>query len=364
MRLLHVADRLSERGGAYVYLSGVLARLAPEHTLLLAVGETSPSLQSPCSVVSVPGLDARTDASTAVPGLDALAARFAPDAIHVHNVVNPAVLEWAARQGALVTVQDHRLFCPGRGKLTLRGEVCRQPLDAALCASCFDPPDGRYFHEVLTLTQARLGALRGCRAISVLSDYMRRELVQAGVAADRITVLPPFVHDLTPAPDAVVEPPCVLFVGRLVEAKGVLDAVAAWRQSGVALPLVFAGTGPLRQRLENAGLRVLGWTSRARLAGLYRAAHAVLMPCRWQEPFGIVGLESLAFGTPVVAWDSGGVREWHPGPGLVAWGDVAGLAAELREAVTRRAAPAASFDAERSMRLLLELYSGIRQARC
>ena len=36
------------------------------------------------------------------------------------------------------------------------------------------------------------------------------------------------------------------------------------------------------------------------------------MPSRWQEPFGIVGLEALTLGTAVAAWDSGGVREWHP----------------------------------------------------
>jgi len=48
-------------------------------------------------------------------------------------------------------------------------------------------------------------------------------------------------------------------------------------------------------------------------------------------PFGIVGLEALTLGTPVAAWGSGGVQEWHPGGGLLAsWGDIEGLARALR----------------------------------
>ena len=52
--------------------------------------------------------------------LDDLAQRG--DVVHVHNVTNPAVLEWAASPpDAVLTVQDHRFFCPSRGKWTLGG---------------------------------------------------------------------------------------------------------------------------------------------------------------------------------------------------------------------------------------------------
>ena len=105
----------------------------------------------------------------------------------------------------------------------------------------------------------------------------------------------------------------MLFVGRLVEAKGIRDAIDAWRRSGLELPLVAAGTGPLRRQVEAEGVEVLGWIDRRRLSATYRRAAVVVMPSRWQEPFGLVGLEALTLGTPVVAWDSGGVCEWHPG---------------------------------------------------
>ena len=162
-----------------------------------------------------------------------------------------------------------------------------------------------------------------------------------GVPAASVHVVPPFVHDLDLQARAD-GPPCVLFVGRLAEAKGVREAVKAWRRSGVELPLVLAGTGPLRAELEAEAARakgppleVLGWVEREPLSALYARAAAVILPSRWQEPFGIVGLEALRFGVPVVAWESGGVGEWHPGPGLVRWGDVSALARALAKHVGR-----------------------------
>jgi glycosyltransferase involved in cell wall biosynthesis len=159
-------------------------------------------------------------------------------------------------------------------------------------------------------------------------------------------------------------PPCVLFVGRLAETKGVREALRAWKRSGVELPLVLAGTGPLRAELEACAqeasgppIEVLGWVDRAQLSSLYRRARALLMPSRWQEPFGIAGIEAMSFGVPVVAWESGGIGEWHPGPGLVRWGDVAGLARALARAVERRLLLLPRFERDEAIGRLTAVYA-------
>jgi glycosyltransferase involved in cell wall biosynthesis len=342
VRVLHLTDRLTDRGGAHRHLLSITRALAERgHEIHIAAGAREGLREPvPATTHALPGLESRTAQPVA---LDPLLDRIRPDVLHVHTVVNPLALESAAARGAVFSVQDHRSFCPARGKWTATGEVCRVALSPTACAACFQ--DRAYFDDVLALTQARLAAIRKATVL-VLSEYMRGELAAAGIARERIHVVPPFV-DLDTRGSAVEPdgPPCVLFVGRLVEAKGPLDAVAAWRQSGVALPLVVAGTGPLREPMEAAGAEVRGWVDHARLPHLLRRARALLMPSRWQEPFGIAGLEALAFGVPVVAWDSGGMREWHQGP-LVAWGDVAGLAQRLREAVEARATMPPGFERE------------------
>lgn len=339
MRILHLADRLTERGGAYQHLLAVVERQAADgHAPHLAVGRADAETSAPCPVSLAAGLDARTDAPCDLS--DAMAwAR--PDVVHVHTVVNPVVLRWAARVPSVVTVQDHRAFCPGRGKWTLAGEQCLTAMSETACAACFD--DAAYSRETLALTGRRLDALRPLRVV-VLSRYMRGELTSAGLDGDRVAVVPPFVRPLPPAGSD--GPPCVLFVGRLVDAKGVPDAIAAWRASGLAVPLVAAGAGPLRPQLERAGADVTGWADRTRLASLYARAGALLLPSRWQEPFGIVGLEALACGVPVAAWKSGGVREWHPGPGLADWGDTAALGRALRSVFGTRPDPPDGFAPE------------------
>ena len=351
MRILHVADRLSDRGGADLALLGLLDALSDgRHQMHLAVGRDDGGVRAPCPVTVVPHLDARLRAAA---DLDPLMARLRPDLVHVHNVVNPAVLAWAAGVDAVVTVQDHRFFCPGRGKWTSDGRVCGDAMGHEVCAGCFDDP--AYFESTFELTAQRLEPLGRLR-VTVLSSYMKRELTQAGVPADRITVVPPVVHGLDV--DARADgPPCVLFAGRVVEAKGIRDAVEAWRRSGSELPFVVAGTGPLRREVEAEGVEVLGWLDRRRLSAAYRRAVVLVMPSRWQEPFGIVGLEALTLGTPVAAWDSGGVREWHPGDELlVPWGDVDGLAAALGSRPEERVDAPRGFEREALVRKLEAVY--------
>ena len=111
--------------------------------------------------------------------------------------------------------------------------------------------------------------------------------------------------------------PIVLFVGRLVPYKGVdvlLDAMA-----GLNAVALIVGEGPQRASLEAQAHR-LGITSRVRflgsvadqeLASLYRACDVFVLPSvTRQEAFGVVQLEAMAAGKPVVSTDLGTGVGW------------------------------------------------------
>lgn len=99
-----------------------------------------------------------------------------------------------------------------------------------------------------------------------------------------------------------------LMVGRLVAYKNFDIAVRAFNRLG--WPLKIVGTGVEEKRLRamaKSNIEFVGAVTDEQLADLYRGAHAVLFP--QEEDFGIVPLESMASGRPVVAYRGGGALE-------------------------------------------------------
>jgi glycosyltransferase involved in cell wall biosynthesis len=139
--------------------------------------------------------------------------------------------------------------------------------------------------------------------------------------ADDVRVIPNGV-DLPPVMGTEVEPPHVLYAGRLSKEKGVLELVQATR----GLPTVFVGDGPLRKRVPQAR----GFVPREELERLYAEAAVVACPSR-REGFGVTCLEAMAYGKPVVASDVGGLRD------LVVDGET-GLLVPARDPAALRAA--------------------------
>lgn len=90
MRLLHVADRLNDRGGAAVHLLAILEALRPGHELLLVMGADEGTAGTPCRMRVEPGLASRTRSPV---DLSEVVRDFRPDVVHLHNVMNPAALE-------------------------------------------------------------------------------------------------------------------------------------------------------------------------------------------------------------------------------------------------------------------------------
>ena len=111
--------------------------------------------------------------------------------------------------------------------------------------------------------------------------------------------------------------PSVLALGRIVVEKGFDTLIAAMsivQKTHIEATLTIAGTGPelagLRAKARSSfpnsdGFHTPGWISGAAKEELLAASQIVVIPSRWQEPFGLVALEAAQAGRPVVTTHSG-----------------------------------------------------------
>jgi glycogen synthase len=173
--------------------------------------------------------------------------------------------------------------------------------------------------------------LRDCDHVIAVSEAIKKDLINIyGINDSRIAVIPNGidVEKYTPThKPAVIEKygikrPYVLFVGRLSRQKGIFDLLRAARylrkDAQIVLLTGKADTSELVNELNNAikSLRHAGknilWVNRVvpedELISLYSYARVFVCPSVY-EPFGIINLEAMACGVPVVASRVGGIPE-------------------------------------------------------
>lgn len=177
-----------------------------------------------------------------------------------------------------------------------------------------------------------------------VSEFIRRRALQLPLrlrdtAVAHSGIHPLFLHAGSP-PDWRWR---LLYVGRLHPDKGIHEAVEALVHLPPEATLTFAGSwdprdeSTLAGRVERLGLggrvTMLGHRPPEAVAELYRSHDALLFPVRWDEPWGLVPLEAMGSGCPVIATGRGGSGEYlRDGENclLIPAGDPGAIAAAAR----------------------------------
>jgi glycosyltransferase involved in cell wall biosynthesis len=192
---------------------------------------------------------------------------------------------------------------------------CHSPLRQAWASSAEHLSRvARYAQPPLRATSAYLRVLdrRASRSTDVFvatSRVVQRRIREA-YGRDATIVPPPVdLHEFHPPPNGRAGREGYLWVGRIVEPyKRLSLLIEVFRERPDRL--LVAGEGRDRARLEAQAppnVRFLGTVGRDRLAELYGTSRAVMFPST--DDFGIVPLEAMACGTPVVAYRAGGALD-------------------------------------------------------
>jgi len=199
------------------------------------------------------------------------------------------------------------------------GKGIRKPKDSVHVCYCHTPmryvwqseidrrlvriPFGKYFLNYLKKWDLKTN--EGVDYFLTNSSNMK-DLIKKCYKRDATVIYPPV--DITPLDKKYIRESFYLFLARLVPYKKADLAIMACNELG--RKLVVAGSGPEIEKLKSLAGKTISFTGRvdnAEKLKLYSRAKALIFPA--EEDFGIVPVEAMAQGTPVVAYGHGGATE-------------------------------------------------------
>jgi glycosyltransferase involved in cell wall biosynthesis len=277
---------------------------------------------------------------------------FHPDVVLVNmfeHHLSPAVLSQLREVPTVLTLMDYKCICPIGSKLLPNGHLCTEKA-GAICwrYGCVSLP--HWLRDRPRYALIRSG-VRHVNRVLACSRWVQRELAGNGIEAEYLPLPVP-----EPGKDFRREPapsPLFVYCGRLDREKGLvllLHAFARVRAEVPAAQLRIVGRGPQRPILDHlvdtlglhGAVTFRGWIAPNMVERELVDAWALVAPSLWAEPLGLVALEAIVRGVPVIASASGGFGETiEPGAGglLFQNGNEGELIERLKAVATGNAFP-------------------------
>jgi glycosyltransferase involved in cell wall biosynthesis len=274
---------------------------------------------------------------------------FRPDVVYVNMFalyLSPAIFAALRDTPTVLAVSDYKCVCPMGSKLLPNGTICAEPAGWVCCRKrCVSLPHwirDRPRYALMGSAVSRVDRVLAC------SRWIQHELARHGIRSDWLTlpVPPPGpMFRRAPAPT-----PTFVYVGRLEVEKGVetlLRAFVRVREAEPQARLRIVGRGNqaahLQQLATTLGLTpavtFTGWLGPDQVEQQLSDPWALVAPSLWAEPLGLVALEAIVRGVPVIASENGGFADTveHGVSGLLfPNGDETALAPRMLEIIRAR----------------------------
>ncbi|HEY4955463.1 MAG TPA: glycosyltransferase family 4 protein [Gemmatimonadaceae bacterium] len=230
--------------------------------------------------------------------------------------LSPAILHALGAVPTILAVSDYKCICPMGSKLRPDNSLCgSRPGWTCHTAGCVSLP--HWIRDQPRYALLRSGVAK-VDAVVACSNWVQRALESEGIQSEHIQLpvpTPGVTYRRNPSAD-----PTFLFCGRLDVEKGVEYLVRAFtevRRTAPRAQLRIAGRGPELDRLValageldvGDAVSFLGWLLPNDIEAELSRAWVLVAPSLWAEPLGLVALEAIVRGVPVIATSTGGFAE-------------------------------------------------------
>jgi glycosyltransferase involved in cell wall biosynthesis len=181
-------------------------------------------------------------------------------------------------------------------------------------ANLVKTPTVHTLHGVFTPDNEKIFSYANRQSFVSISDAQREPKLGLNCVATVYNGIDVSSYEFHPEPE---EPPYLAFLSRLSPEKGPHLAIAIAKQAGWRLKMA-GKVDPVDQdyfetqvlpHIDGKQIEYLGEANHAQKSVLMGGAVATLFPITWREPFGLVMVESMAAGTPVIAMEMGSTPE-------------------------------------------------------
>jgi len=318
MRILWINEESSFIGGCESYIFNTVAWLNQKniHSILL---------YDPLKASDVAFMNCFEKAFPIV-DLESQLAEIPHDVIYVHQVRDLKILEvlTKAKAPTIRFLHDHELFCLRGSRLPIfSNTACERNLD---CCYPFKGTVVRDKDSIFGLRFKTLASLKKLQAANfkfdatvVASEYMKKQASSIGFSEECVHHIPLYPYQKEESFSITYEnAKHFLFVGQLVRAKGVDVLLKAFSHLPQEYTLSIAGAGRQEEKYKNLAsklkldgrVKFLGYLSQADLSKIYCSCYCLVLPSRWPEPFGLVGIEAMHAGACVIGSEIGAIPEW------------------------------------------------------
>lgn len=253
----------------------------------------------------------------AINNLNSLILREKPQVAHLHNIyhhLTPSIIHILKKYKikVIVTLHDYKLICPGY--LALR--------QSELCDICKDNSFWKPF--VVNCQNSRIHGLllsmeaywhKWKKSYEQVDFFLCPSRFLANLVSNRITSRKiKILHngvDTKRYQANFSDRGYAFYFGRLSNEKGVVTLLEAHKQLKEKIPLKIAGTGPLKQKLQEKYpyIEFLGHQNHHDLHKIIANSAFVVVPSEWYENCSMVVLEAMAFGKAIIGSRIGGIPE-------------------------------------------------------